>query len=162
MNGDWASRVSAVWSSAPELAELDLVAAIDELVAERAPDDAAAVFEAASARDYAGLEIEAEPLYRRAIDLGLDDATLPRAVIQLASTLRNLGKPGEAVRLLENQLHEHPDDEWTGPSAAFLALALASRGDERDAASVALAALAGYLPMYGNSVRSYAIELAQP
>lgn len=160
MTGDWYERVSAVWASASELADLDVVAAIDSLVAERDPDDARAVFEAASARDYAGLEPQAEPLYRRALELGLDEATRPRAVIQLASTLRNLGKPGEAVRMLEQQLHEHPDDEWTGPSAAFLALALASRGDDRDAASVALAALAGYLPIYSGSVRSYAIELS--
>ncbi len=122
--------------------------------------DARALFEAASARDYAGLESEAEPLYRRAIEGGLDEGTRPRAVIQLASTVRNLGRPDESVRLLEGLLHEHPADEWTGPAAAFLALALASRGDERDAASVALAALADYLPVYANSVRGYAAELA--
>ena len=160
MTGDWYERVSAVWASASEMAEQDVVVAIDELVAERGPDDPAAVFEAASARDYAGLESEAEPLYRRAIELGLDGAVLPRAVIQLASTLRNLDRPNESVRLLEDLLHEHPADEWTGPAAAFLALALASRGDERDAASVALAALADYLPVYSASVRGYAIELA--
>ncbi len=158
---DWYSRVSRVWASASETADLDVLAAIDELVAERDPDDPAAVFEAASGRDYAGLEHEAERLYRRAIELGLDEATLPRAVIQLASTLRNLGKVEEAVRLLEDQLHVHPSDEWTGPTAAFLALALASRGDERDAAAVALAALADYLPMYSSSVRFYAAELAE-
>ena len=161
MTSDWNARISQVWADASGMAELDVVTAIDALVAERAPDDAAAVFEAASARDYAGLEPQAEPLYRRAIELGLDDAVLPRATIQLASTVRNLGRPDEAVRLLEELLHEHPSDEWTGPAAAFLALALASRGDERDAASVALAALANYLPMYGASVRGYAIELAE-
>lgn len=160
MNDDWYARVAAVWASASEAADLDVLAAIDELVAERARDDAAAIFEAASARDYAGLEAEAEALYRRAIELGLDEATLPRATIQLASTLRNLGKADEAVRMLEQHLHAHPDDEWTGPGAAFLALALASRGDERDAASVALAALATYLPVYSASVRGYAIDLA--
>ncbi|MCU1580394.1 MAG: tetratricopeptide repeat protein [Rhodoglobus sp.] len=160
MSEDWYARVSSVWASAGEMADLDVLAAIIALVAERPADDAAAVFEAASAHDYADREAEAEPLYRRAIDLGLDEATLPRAVIQLASTLRNLGKVEESIRLLEDQLHEHPDDEWTGPSAAFLALALASRGDERDAASVALAALANYLPIYSASVRSYAIGLA--
>lgn len=157
---DWYARVSAVWASAGDMADLDVLAAIDALVAERDPDDPAALFEAASARDYADLESEAEPLYRRAIDSGLDAATLPRAVIQLASTLRNLGRVEDAVRLLEGQLHEHPADEWTGPTAAFLALALVSRGDERDAASVALAALADYLPIYSNSVRAYAIELS--
>jgi len=58
-------------------------------------------------------------------------------------------------------LHEHPADEWTGPSAAFLALALASRGDERDAAAVAPAALADYLPICAAAVREYAIDLAR-
>jgi len=160
MDVDWYARVSAVWAAASEMPDGDVVAAIDALVAERDPDDAVAIFEAASARDYADLEVEAEPLYRRAIELGLDETILPRATIQLASTLRNLGKVGESVRMLEQHLHEHPADEWTGPGAAFLALALASRGDERDAASVALAALADYLPVYSASVRNYAIELA--
>ncbi len=160
MSDEWRRRVSEVWAAASGMADLDVVAAIDALVAERDPDDADALFEAASARDYAGLEAEAEPLYRRAIVAGLDAATLPRATIQLASTVRNLGRPDESVRLLEDLLHEHPSDEWTGPAAAFLALALASRGDERDAASVALATLADYLPVYSASVRSYAIELA--
>ena len=160
MVDDWYARVSAVWANAGEMADLDVLAAIDGLVAERDPDDAVAIFEAASARDYADLESEAAPLYRKAIELGLDDATLPRATIQLASTLRNLGKVDESIGLLERHLHEHPDDQWTGPGAAFLALSLASRGDERDAASVALAALANYLPVYSASVRTYAIELA--
>lgn len=160
MSDEWQRRVSAVWAAASTMADLDVVAAIDALVAERPVDDAAAVFEAASARDYADLEREAEPLYRRAIELGLDAATLPRAQIQLASTLRNLGQLSESVRILEGVLAEHPADEWTGPAAAFLALALASRGDDRDAASVALAALADYLPVYSASVRAYAIELA--
>jgi len=120
---DWAERVSAVWASAADLADDDLVAAIDALAAEHGPDDAAAVFETASARDYAGREQEAEPLYRRALELGLDEQVRPRAVIQLASTLRNLGRAEESVRMLEQNLHDHPSDEWTGPSAAFLALA---------------------------------------
>lgn len=161
INDDWYVRVSAVSAAAPELADLAVLAAIDELATEREPDDAAAVFEAASARDYAGLEHEAEPLYRQAIELGLDELTLPRAVIQLASTLRNRGNLNESIRLLEDLLHEHPADHWAGPAAAFLALGLASRGDERYAASVALATLADYLPVYSASARSYAIELAR-
>lgn len=156
---EWADRVSAVWARAGDMPEQDVVTAIDELVAERDEHDARALFEAASARDYVGLESEAEPLYRQAIEQGLDAAVAPQAVIQLASTLRNLGKTDESIGLLERQLHEHPSDEWTGPTAAFLALALVSRGDERAAASVALAALADYLPIYSNSVRSYAVEL---
>ena len=119
---EWQHRVSAVWAAAEGMADLDVVAAIDALVAEREPDDAAGLFEAASARDYAGLESEAEPLYRQAIAGGLDAATLPRAVIQLASTLRNLGQVDESIELLEEHLAEQPADAWTGPGAAFLAL----------------------------------------
>jgi tetratricopeptide (TPR) repeat protein len=137
----------------------EVLAAIDALVAEKPVTDAAAAFEAASARDFLGLEPEAEPLYRRALELGLDEKRQPQAVIQLASTLRNLGQLDESIALLEAQLAAHPDDRWAGPAKAFLALALVSRGDERRASSVALEALSGYLPAYGRSVRAYAAEL---
>ncbi|WP_010203052.1 tetratricopeptide repeat protein [Salinibacterium sp. PAMC 21357] len=159
MQQNWRDQVADIWSQAESMAENNVVAAIDELVAERASDDAEALFEAAGARDYAGREAEAEPLYRRALENGLDAALRPRATIQLASTLRNLGRIDESIALLEQQLNEHPDDEWTGPSAAFLALALTSRGDPIHAVAVALMALADYLPIYQRSVRGYAAEL---
>ncbi len=57
-----------------------------------------ALFERAGARDSAGLEAEAEPLYRGARG-GLDEDHRTQAVIQLASTLRNLGASTSA-RLL--------------------------------------------------------------
>jgi len=159
MIDDWQQRVDAVWSSAADMAELDVVAAMDALVAERPVDDPLALFEAASARDSAGLEADAEALYRRALELGLPDHVAPRATIQLASTIRNLGKVDESIALLEAQLHAHPSDEWTAVTAAFLALGLVSRGSEREAASVALSALADSLPLYQRSVRAYAAEL---
>ncbi|MBH0098804.1 tetratricopeptide repeat protein [Salinibacterium sp. NSLL150] len=159
MQQTWRDRIADIWAHAATMAEGDVVAAIDELVAERALDDAEALFEAAGARDYAGRETEAEPLYRSALNNGLDAALRPRAVIQLASTLRNLNRVDESIALLEQQLHEHPDDEWTGPTAAFLALALTTRGDPTLGASVALMALANYLPIYQRSVRGYAAEL---
>ncbi|MGV8912457.1 MAG: tetratricopeptide repeat protein [Rhodoglobus sp.] len=159
MHDNWRDRVANIWSNADSMADGDVVIAIDDLVAERDADDAEALFEAAGARDYAGREAEAEPLYRSALAAGLDAALRPRAIIQLASTLRNLGHIDESIAMLEQQLHEHPDDEWTGPSAAFLALALTSRGDSTHAAAVALMALADYLPIYSRSVRGYAAEL---
>ena len=159
MHHNWHDRVADIWSNASSMTDGDLVNAIDELVGERDSDDAEALFEAAGARDYTGHEADAEPLYRRALENGLDAARRPLAVIQLASTLRNLGRIDESIAMLEQQLHEHPADEWTGPSAAFLALALASRGDTTQAAAVALMALADYLPIYQRSVRGYAAEL---
>ncbi|MGV8852640.1 MAG: tetratricopeptide repeat protein [Rhodoglobus sp.] len=159
MHDNWRDRVANIWSNADSMADGDVVIEIDDLVAERDADDAEALFEAAGARDYEGREAEAEPLYRSALANGLDAALHPRAIIQLASTLRNLGHIDESIAMLEQQLHEHPDDEWTGPSAAFLALALTSRGDSTHAAAVALMALADYLPIYSRSVRGYAAEL---
>jgi tetratricopeptide (TPR) repeat protein len=155
----WESRVAAVWAAAESSPDESVLVAIDALVAERGADDAAALFEAASVRDYLSREAEAEPLYRAAIAAGLDAERHPQAVIQLASTLRSLGRPAEAVDLLNDLLAEHGSDEWTAPAAAFLALALASDGRERDAASVALYALADSLPVYSSAVRRYALEL---
>lgn len=154
----WESRVAAVWAGAADLGDSALLGRIDALAAERG-SDAASLFESASVRDYLGREADAEPLYRRALESGLDAARRPQAVIQLASTLRNLGRAAEAVALLDDLLAEHPSDEWTAPGAAFLALALASDGRERDAASVALVALSTSLPAYAGAVRRYALEL---
>jgi hypothetical protein len=159
MSESWESRVAAVWASAASTGDETVLAAIDGLVTERGADDAAALFEAASVRDYLSREADAEPLYRAAIAAGLDAVRHPQAVIQLASTLRNLGRPAEAVDLLNDLLADHAADEWTSAAAAFLALALASDGRERDAASVALYALGDTLPSYSGAVKRYALEL---
>jgi tetratricopeptide (TPR) repeat protein len=159
MEHSWDDRVAAVWSAAEALDDAAVLDRIDELVAERGDSDAAGLFEAASVRDYLGREAEAEPLYRRALALGLAGDRRPQARIQLASTLRNLGRADEAVELLGEHLAEHGDDAWTAPGAAFLALALVDAGREREAASVALVALAEGLPAYSGAVRRYALAL---
>lgn len=156
---DWEARVSAVWATASELSDDEVLAAIDDLVAEKDEADAAAVFEAASVRDYLGLEPEAEPLYRRALDLGLDEVRLPQAVIQLASTLRNLGEAEESIDLLTDWLSENEDHQLADAAAAFLSLALASAGRTTEAVAVALDTLAPHLSQYGQSVSAYAEEL---
>ncbi|MBM2622773.1 tetratricopeptide repeat protein [Actinoplanes sp. LDG1-06] len=122
-----------------------------------AGDDAAGLFERASARDYAGREADAEPLYRRALDAGLDDDLRPQALIQLASTLRNLGRAGEAVALLTGA-GELPgyEDERT----AFLALALIDTGEPERAAALAVRALADHVPHYGRALRAYGTQKA--
>ncbi|MCU1544675.1 MAG: tetratricopeptide repeat protein [Microbacteriaceae bacterium] len=161
MEQTWDARVAAVWADASDLSDAAMLERIDTLVAERADDDAAALFEAASVRDYLGREEEADPLYRRAIESGLQGERGPQATIQLASTLRNRGRADEAVDLLSSLLAEHEADEWTAAGAAFLSLALASAGREREAASVALVALSENLPVYSDAVLRYAIRLRQ-
>ncbi|GAB2838500.1 tetratricopeptide repeat protein [Microbacterium insulae] len=158
MTDDWQQRVDAVWAD-DDLDDAARLERIDALAAELAPNDARGLFERAGARDSAGLEADAEPLYRAALDAGLDDARRPQAVIQLASTVRNLGRAGEAVRMLRAEVEREPASPLHDEAAAFLALALVSDGDARGAASVALLALAPHLSRYRRSVTWYAEEL---
>jgi tetratricopeptide (TPR) repeat protein len=148
-------RVQAVYDRAEELDEQELVRRIDALAADR-PDDALGRFERAGARDYAGLEAEAEPLYRDALELGLPPEQATQARIQLASTLRNLGRPDEALALLDEI---DADDELAPAAAAFAALALHDAGRPTEAVRVLARGVAPLLPRYGRAVGFYAEEL---
>lgn len=158
--GDWQSRVDAVWAD-ETLDAAEVIRRIDALAGERAADDAVALFERAGARDSAGLEAEAEVLYRRALEIGLDDERRTRATIQLASTIRNLGKIDEALALLRAEYDRDPRGPLHDAAAAFYALALVSNREPERAASVALQALAPHLPRYTRSVTGYAREIAE-
>jgi len=79
-------------------------------------------------------------------------------VIQLASSLRNLGEAEESVALLRDELAAG-SDELDDAVRAFLSLALVSAGREREAVSHALAALAPHLPRYQRSLGAYAQDL---
>lgn len=156
---DWQNRVDAVWAD-ETLTPGDVLERIDALSSERPEDDAVALFERAGARDSAGVEDEAEVLYRRALALGLDDERRTRATIQLASTIRNLGKTAEALAMLRAEYEREPRGPLHDAAAAFYALALVSSGESERAASIALQALAPHLPRYTRSVTGYAREIA--
>jgi tetratricopeptide (TPR) repeat protein len=151
--------MAAVWADAGSRSEADVEAAIEALVAERPADDAVAVFELAGVRDYVGREGEAEPLYRRALELGLDEPQRGQAVIQLASTVRNLGRPDEALTLLRDEFAGQPEHPLADAATAFAALALADTGAEREALVAALKTLAPHLPAYSRAVTAYADDL---
>ncbi|MBM7504962.1 tetratricopeptide repeat protein [Agromyces aurantiacus] len=154
---EWQRRVDAVWEAASELGERAVIERIDALAAELPAGDPRGPFEAAGARDAAGLEQAAEPLYRRALELGLAGRPRVEAHIQLASTLRNLGRPAESLAVLDAVRDEAGD--LADAVAAFRALALASSGAADAAASVALIALAPHLAQYRRAVDAYAREL---
>ncbi len=156
---DWQERVDAVWDDTT-LTEDEVVVRIDALASERREGDPVALFERAGARDSAGLEAEAEVLYRRALDAGLDPERRTRATIQLASTIRNLGKIDEARELLRTEYEREPRGPLHDAAAAFYALALVSAGEAERAASIVLQALAPHLPRYTRSVTGYAREIA--
>lgn len=156
---DWQDRVDAVWADSA-LTEDEVIDRIDVLAAERSVDDPVALFERAGARDSAGREAEAEVLYRRALEIGLDDERRTRATIQLASTIRNLGKIDEAREMLRAEYEREPRGPLHDAAAAFYALALVSAGEAERAASISLQALAPHLPRYTRSVTGYARKIA--
>ena len=156
---DWGERVAAVWADAATRSDEEVTAAILELVAERPAEDALATFELASVHDYTGHEMDAEPLYRRALAAGLPEPQHGQAIIQLASTLRNLGRPEEALDVLRAEFADQPEHPLADAATAFAALSLADAGAEREALAAALRALAPHLPAYGRAVTSYADDL---
>ena len=159
MNGSWDERIELFWRSAddtrPEQALTDMRALVDE----RPQGDPDALYEWASVNDFLGLDAEAIPLYRAALSCGLAGDRRAQAVIQLASSLRNVGRPREAIDLLRDGAS---DDPVTGAAAsAFLALALYDAGRPGEALRVALQALAPTLPRYTRAVAAYADELTE-
>ncbi|CAM5328730.1 tetratricopeptide repeat protein [Streptomyces tanashiensis] len=162
---DWETRVTALWERLDDHEPVDFRARVAALAAERPADDPAALFEQGAAHDSTGMPEEAVTFYRRALDLGLTGLRRRRAVIQLASSLRNLGRPDRSVELLTAERDLPADrldaDEQalSGAVDAFLALALADTGRDREAASLALGALAPLLPRYNRSLAYYARAL---
>lgn len=79
----------------------------------------------------------------------------------MASSIRNLGRPEEALALLTAETTA-TSDHLDGAVATFRALALVDLGREREAVALALTALSAYLPRYNRSVARYARELTDP
>jgi tetratricopeptide (TPR) repeat protein len=156
----WEGRLAALWESLDALDEEAFLARMDALTAERGDDDAIALFERGAARDSTGHSDLAVPLYRRALELGLEGERRRRAVIQMASSLRNLGEAEESVALLTAE-RDAGSDALDDAVAVFLALALADVGREREALALALGALAPHLPRYQRSAANYARELTR-
>jgi len=159
---DWEDRISAAWAAFDELTEADFLALIEKLAAELPPGRSGiGYFERASSLDSTGHDDMAVPLYRQALEHGLEGERRRQAVIQLASSLRNIGRPEESAVLLGAEIDAGSDD-LDDAVLAFLALALVDTGREREAVSVALAALAPHLPRYQRSVAAYARLLVEP
>lgn len=156
---DWEERVAALWAVFDDRTPDRFLAEVEALAGELPEGHPAALHELASAHDALGQEARAAPLYARALAASPDGGRRRQAVIQYASTLRNLGRAEESVRLLTAE-RDTVSDELDDAVAAFLALALVDTGRERAATGLVLTALARHLPRYGRSVRGYARDLA--
>lgn len=161
MQNDWQQRVDQVWADADNLTEDELVAAIDRVAAERPENDALALFERGGARDSTGRPDLAEPLYREAMAAGLPDDERAQCTIQLASSLRNLGRPEESLVLLRAEFDGKPDHPYAGAAAATTALVLTSLGRPVEGVSLLIHALVPTMPRYQRSMSAYADALAE-
>ena len=158
---DWEERIAAAWKSATPEGEVDHIAVIDALAAERPTDDPIALFERASAQDSYGSEFVAEVFYKSALANGLAEVDVYRTVcahVQLASTLRNLERYQEAVSLLDaaQQLDLSPDQRnWV---RTFQLLCNLSMGLDVADSKSELSALIPILTKYQISVTRFAKE----
>jgi hypothetical protein len=167
---DWERRSAQAWTEIDdyyargEAGEAGFRKRIGELAGELPHDSPVAAFERACAWDSTGHPDKAVPLYQEALERGLAGMRRRRAMIQMASSLRNIGRAAESVELLTAEAHNHDPDAAVLADAlsAFLALCLADVGREREAVSVALRALAPHLPRYQRSMANYARLLAEP
>lgn len=175
------SRGSAAWTPAAESHLAELWTSIDarppeafrrlvEQAVEHAPP-AVAEYELAGVHDSFGEESLAEPRYRRALALGLEPDREAQCRIQLASTLRNLGRAEEGLELLQPLLEAATAVEADARTAAlaayapqargFAALCLASLGRDREAVRLAVGGIGAAVTRYSRSLTGYAAELPE-
>ncbi|MGH3656518.1 MAG: tetratricopeptide repeat protein [Micromonosporaceae bacterium] len=157
----WEARVAEAWAGFEQRTEPEFLALIEKLAVEAPGADGAADFERACSYDSTGHPDRAVPLYQAALHRGLTGERRRRAVIQMASSVRNLGRPEESVALLTAEL-DNGSDHLDDALRATLALALTDLGREREAVSMLVTALARHLPRYQRSMRNYARLLLEP
>ena len=103
---DWEQRASGAWASLDQQSEVEFLVRIENLASELPADSGVGSFVRAASLDSTGHPDLAVPMYRQSRDLGLTSNRRRRAVIQLATSLRNLGQPAESVALLTAELDE--------------------------------------------------------
>ena len=132
-------------------------------LAARFPDDPRLAFEHASALDAAGREVDAVPLYERALADGLREPYRHRCQVQLASSLRVLGRHRDAVTVVEEVATAYPDSLGV---AAIRALVHHDAGDPTGALAGLLGAVAATsadpdVARYRAAIAGYAAELVE-
>lgn len=154
---DWEAELAELREHIDAYADEDFVSAVDQLVRRASPGDAVSLFERATAIDARGSGEDAIVLYRQALEADLSGGRRTLAIIQLASSLRSVGQPDEALELLVSLAGAADCGEGLEAAvSAFVALVLADLGREREGLGLVLLALAPTLPRYRKSVVHYA------
>ncbi len=152
---DIEQKLASLWLAIGEHTEQSFRKAHAALTAAIVNTDPVMLFEEAALFDSFGYPDKAIPLYEAALFANVPGERRRRAMIQMASSLRNLGHPQKAEEMMRTELGGTPD-HLTGAVRGMLALALVDLGREREAAAVALKALSACLPRYNASMARYA------
>lgn len=184
---EWERELAELWSAFDDLSEQEFLLRMTRLTDQLPDESPVRPFELAAALDSTGHPEGAVPLYELAIASGVGLIRRRRAVIQLASSLRLLGRAEESVELLTAERAQLPgvdgdnftddryfddgsddervhggslgNDELSDELCTVLALALVDVGREREAVSVAVTALVPHLTRYRRSMANYARQL---
>lgn len=161
LRSDVNSLVAAIFTAIDSYAEETFISEIDALAARLPANDPDGLFHKACARDSWGHSDKAIPLYRQALDIGgLTGEHRRRAVIQMASSMRNVGQVEAALELLlaeRDRGSDHLDDALVCTTA----LCLSSLGRDKEGLSMTLVALAKHLPRYNRSMTNYGKALIE-
>lgn len=159
MDEFWESQVEAFWKNCYGKDAVQLRKELEQLLAGMDPKDPRVLFEIASLHDFLGEEEQAVAPYQQALDSGLSGQKREEALIQLASTLRNLGQFHQAISLLQ----QFPStSELHADAQGFLALALLDAGHSAEAVRTAVTALAPHTRLYARALTAYAQDLSVP
>ncbi|MGM0885108.1 MAG: tetratricopeptide repeat protein [Bacillota bacterium] len=135
MEPNWKSIVETGWTFANDGPRLiEYFTGIDK----QYPSSARAKFEMANALDYLDREAEAIPLYEEAIRMGLPTEYHAYALLQLGSSLRNVGRVNEAVEILAQAEKSFPQFSTI---SMFLGLTLYSEGKYVEALKTVITAM---------------------
>jgi predicted Zn-dependent protease len=125
------------------------------------PEDPLIAYQTAWAHDVLDLEEEAVPHYRAAIAGGLPEEQMRDAILGLGSTLRVLGRDGEAAEVFADGLRRFPGYR---PLRVFRAMLRYNTGDSREAVADLLRVLVEStedpeIRQYGRAISAYAEDL---
>jgi hypothetical protein len=164
---EWETRSAALWDRLDDVDEAEFRALVDALAGELEDRDPVASFERGCAADSTGHPDEAIALYEAALTGGLSGYRRRRALIQLSSSLRNLGRPERGIVLLEAERAAGAADAEAAEAATLddalvctLALCLADAGRAREGVGLMVAAMAPKLPRYQRSMAFYGKDMA--
>ena len=154
------AEIAALW----ELTDADERVRVAQALYRGSPGDARVSYEYAGTYDSRGDEALAVPLYLEALAVGLREPWRHRCRLQLASTLRNLGRLDEAREHVDAAVAEVPDSLG---AQAFRALILHDAGEPTAALRGLLQAIAGTstdtdVARYRRALTAYAESLGDP